>query len=112
MKPPKIDILPDRREALRDGEALSLGARAFDVLAFLSERQGEVVSKGEIFERVGKIGKTRGPLVGPTTLFAWGVPLLFVITISVAPATILNAMADVPADTSEQLEHETTSPDE
>lgn len=48
--------------------------------------------RGDLFERVGKIGKNPGPLVGPTTLFAWGVPLLFVITISVAPASILRAM--------------------
>ena len=47
---------------------------------------------GEIFERVGKIGRNPGALVGPTTLFAWGVPLLFVIVTGVAPYNLLQSI--------------------
>lgn len=57
---------------------------------------------GELFERVAKIGRGHGPLVGPTTLFAWGVPLLFVIVMSVAPYNVLASLGEatpsVPED--------------
>lgn len=48
--------------------------------------------RGEIFSQVGKIGQDRGPLVGPTTLFAWGIPLIFVIVLSVAPGPAIEAL--------------------
>lgn len=50
--------------------------------------------RGEVFERVGKIGRDLGPIVGPTTLFAWGIPLLFVIVTSVASGTVLDEVKD------------------
>ena len=45
-------LLPHRRELLAGGEAISLGARAFDVLMALVEARGEVVSKDALAARV------------------------------------------------------------
>src|SRR6185503_3053710 len=40
------------RKICRDGEPLQLTARAFDTLLILLENAGEVVTKGELFDRV------------------------------------------------------------
>lgn len=45
-------LLPRRRELLVDGQAIKLGARAFDVLMALIEARGAVVSKEVLAERV------------------------------------------------------------
>jgi DNA-binding winged helix-turn-helix (wHTH) protein len=45
-------LLPHRRELLADGEAIGLGARAFDVLVVLVEARGAVVGKHTLAERV------------------------------------------------------------
>jgi DNA-binding winged helix-turn-helix (wHTH) protein len=45
-------LLPHRRELLAGGEAISLGARAFDVLMALVEARGEIVSKDALAARV------------------------------------------------------------
>lgn len=51
------------RRLERDGELVKLGARAFDLLALLVEKAGEVVGKREIAERVWP-----GVIVGETSL--------------------------------------------
>jgi predicted ATPase/DNA-binding winged helix-turn-helix (wHTH) protein len=43
---------PNERQLLRDGAALPLGARAYDVLAALIERRDRTVSKSELFDIV------------------------------------------------------------
>lgn len=45
-------LLPRRRELPVDGQAIKLGARAFDVLMALIEARGAVVSKEVLAERV------------------------------------------------------------
>jgi TolB-like protein len=45
-------LRPKERKLLREGEAVSLGARAFDVLCLLAGRAGDLVTKAEIFEQV------------------------------------------------------------
>jgi predicted ATPase/DNA-binding winged helix-turn-helix (wHTH) protein len=45
-------LLPHRRELLAGGEAIGLGARAFDVLMALVEARGEVVTKDVLAARV------------------------------------------------------------
>jgi DNA-binding winged helix-turn-helix (wHTH) protein len=40
------------RVLLRDGRALPLGDRAFDILAYLADRPGEVVAKQELMDHV------------------------------------------------------------
>ena len=40
------------RKVFRDGEPIALYAKAFDLLVFLVERNGEVVPKGEILDKV------------------------------------------------------------
>ena len=42
----------DRRQATADGEALSLTAKEFDLLAYLVANAGRVVSRDEILESV------------------------------------------------------------
>ena len=45
-------LLPHRRELLADGQAIDLGARAFDVLMALIEARGAVVGKNALAARV------------------------------------------------------------
>ena len=45
--------LSSRERALRrDGVVLPLGSRALDILIYLAERQGEVIAKQELLDRV------------------------------------------------------------
>jgi TolB-like protein len=48
----QLDILSDQRTALLDGAELSLGARAFDVLAYLHAHADRVVAKAELLDHV------------------------------------------------------------
>ena len=48
----EIDISTEKREVLVDGAAVTLGARAFDVLAHLHAHRDRVVSKAELLETV------------------------------------------------------------
>jgi predicted ATPase/DNA-binding winged helix-turn-helix (wHTH) protein len=45
-------VVPRRRELLADGQPIHLGGRTFDVLMALIERQGAVVAKDTLMERV------------------------------------------------------------
>jgi len=45
-------ILPHRRQLLADGQPITLGGRAFDVLTALIEASGAVVGKDELLKRV------------------------------------------------------------
>lgn len=47
-----LEILNDSRSARLDGEELALGARAFDVLAYLHANSERVVSKAELLDTV------------------------------------------------------------
>lgn len=47
-----FDIRPDERLVLRDGQAVALGARAFDVLLRLIEHRDRVVGKSELLDAV------------------------------------------------------------
>lgn len=47
-----LDILEDQRAVRLDGEDITLGARAFDVLAYLHTHADRVVSKAELLEHV------------------------------------------------------------
>jgi TolB-like protein len=47
-----VEILPARRILLLDGEEVALGARAFDLLAYLHAHAGRVVTKAELLEAV------------------------------------------------------------
>lgn len=47
-----FSLSPSERLLLNDGESVHLGGRAFDILVALVERAGQVVSKGELIERV------------------------------------------------------------
>ena len=49
---PNIEILPDLRRLKIDGSEQVIGARAFDVLAYLHANVGRVVSKAELLEHV------------------------------------------------------------
>jgi TolB-like protein len=49
---PDVLIRPDTREVHIDGAAVTLGARAFDVLAYLNANSDRVVSKAELLEKV------------------------------------------------------------
>lgn len=49
---PSIEILPDRRSLRIGGEEQSVGARAFDVLAYLHKHAGRVVTKAELLDAV------------------------------------------------------------
>ncbi|MCK0148914.1 winged helix-turn-helix domain-containing protein [Marivita sp. S6314] len=49
---PTFSIDPSSRVARLNGAALSLGARAFDVLAYLNTHSARVVTKGELLESV------------------------------------------------------------
>ena len=48
----RFELLADKRLLLQDGDAIALGARAFDVLLVLVERRGQLVTKQELMERV------------------------------------------------------------
>jgi len=48
---PSFQILHDRREVAVDGAPVALGARAFDVLAYLDAHRDRVVSKAELLEQ-------------------------------------------------------------
>lgn len=56
--------------------------------------------EGPLFERVGKRPTKRAPLVGPIRLVAWGLPLLFVIGLSVAPYNVIKALGESGRDPS------------
>ena len=47
-----IELQPDQRRLLVDGQPASLGPRAFDVLLALVERSGQLVSKSQLFDPV------------------------------------------------------------
>jgi DNA-binding winged helix-turn-helix (wHTH) protein len=49
----KFSLRPARRELLVDGRPQKLGRRGYDLLLALVERQGEVVTRDELFERAG-----------------------------------------------------------
>src|SRR5262245_46517293 len=46
------ELQPDERRLLIDGQPVHLGARAFDVLVVLFERQGHLVPKNELLDLV------------------------------------------------------------
>src|SRR5215471_18211730 len=48
----RFQVLPARRSILVDGQAATLGARAFDMLVVLIERRDRVVSGNELFDLV------------------------------------------------------------
>jgi DNA-binding winged helix-turn-helix (wHTH) protein len=48
----QLDILSDQRMARLDGADLRLGARAFDVLAYLHAHADRVVTKAELLDHV------------------------------------------------------------
>ena len=48
----RIEIRPAQRQLLVDGQPVSLGARAFDLLVALVERRDRVVSKGDLLDLV------------------------------------------------------------
>lgn len=48
----KYRVLPFSRALLRDGEAVMVGARAFDLLVLLLACRGQIVSKDDILENV------------------------------------------------------------
>ncbi len=50
--PPIVEINPDMRSLLVDGVQRKVGARAFDILAYLYENAGRVVSKDELLRKV------------------------------------------------------------
>jgi predicted ATPase/DNA-binding winged helix-turn-helix (wHTH) protein len=47
-----FELLRDQRVLRRDGVVLSLGSRALDILIYLAERPGEVISKQELIDHV------------------------------------------------------------
>ncbi|MBA3910960.1 MAG: hypothetical protein C0524_14075 [Rhodobacter sp.] len=49
---PTVVILPAERAVRIDGETRQIGARAFDVLAYLNAHSGRVVTKAELLEHV------------------------------------------------------------
>ena len=48
----RFSMLPDQRLLLRDGTPVRIGARAFDILAALAARPGELVTKDELISQV------------------------------------------------------------
>ncbi|MBK6519082.1 MAG: response regulator transcription factor [Polyangiaceae bacterium] len=57
------DIYVDRsaREVMRGGELIGLTAREFDLLAYLADHRGKVVSRAELLERVWGSSYDGGP---------------------------------------------------
>jgi adenylate cyclase len=47
-----FELLSSKRVLRRDGVTLSLGSRAFDILAYLAERPGKVIGKKELIDHV------------------------------------------------------------
>src|SRR6202140_2528127 len=47
-----FELQPDQRRLLKDGAAVSLRPRAFDLLAALVDRAGHLVTKDELLDRV------------------------------------------------------------
>jgi predicted ATPase/DNA-binding winged helix-turn-helix (wHTH) protein len=47
-----FELQPDKRRLLKDGATISLRPRAFDLLAALVDRAGQLVTKDELLERV------------------------------------------------------------
>ena len=50
---------PGRRQLLRDGQAISLPGKAFDVLLVLLQRPGETVTKDDLMKAVWPIRSWR-----------------------------------------------------
>jgi DNA-binding response OmpR family regulator len=48
----ELEVRPGEHLALACGRALSLSARELELLAVLARRQGRIVSRGELYERV------------------------------------------------------------
>ncbi|MEH2566483.1 winged helix-turn-helix domain-containing protein [Bradyrhizobium sp. AZCC 2289] len=48
----RFELSIGERMLLRDGRALSLGDRAFDILTYLANRPGEVIAKQELMDHV------------------------------------------------------------
>ena len=48
----RFEVQPRQRRLLHDGEPVSLGARAFDLLLALAERRDRVVAKAELLDLV------------------------------------------------------------
>lgn len=48
----RFSVLPDQRLLLRDGVPVRIGARAFDILAALAARPGELVTKDDLISQV------------------------------------------------------------
>jgi len=46
----RFELIPATRQLLADGGAVTLGARAFDVLVALVERRDRLVTKDELLE--------------------------------------------------------------
>src|SRR5258707_9507012 len=47
-----FELQPDKRRLLKDGEAIALRARAFDLLVALADRAGHLVTKDELLDQV------------------------------------------------------------
>src|SRR5260221_10470032 len=47
-----FELQPDKRRLLKDGEAIALRPRAFDLLVALVDRAGHLVSKDELLDQV------------------------------------------------------------
>src|SRR5258705_6373899 len=47
-----FELQPDKRRLLKDGAAISVRPRAFDLLVALVDRAGHLVTKDELLERV------------------------------------------------------------
>jgi non-specific serine/threonine protein kinase len=47
-----FELEPDKRRLLKDGTTISLRPRAFDLLAALVDRAGQLVSKDELLDQV------------------------------------------------------------
>src|SRR6266498_1276661 len=47
-----FELQPDERQLLKDGAAITLRPRAFDLLAALVDRAGHLVTKDELLDRV------------------------------------------------------------
>ena len=48
----EFELDAEKRRLLRGGEPVALNSKTFDLLAFLAENNGRVVSKDEIYETI------------------------------------------------------------
>jgi DNA-binding winged helix-turn-helix (wHTH) protein len=48
----RFELSGSKRMLRRDGDALPLGSRAFDILVYLAERPGEVIGKKELIDHI------------------------------------------------------------